>query len=55
MIRINDNVRHTDEALFEKYGKMEVWEIKGELVKCRYGNFHMVRLETFKLTDLKAV
>lgn len=55
MIRITDRVRHIDETLFQKYGMMEVWEIKGEAIKCRYGTFHTVRLETFERKDLKVV
>ena len=55
MIRITDRVRHKDEAQFQKYGMMEVWEIKGEMIKCRFGTFHTVRLEIFKLEELKVV
>ena len=55
MIRITDRVRHIDETQFQKYGMMEVWEIKGEDIKCRYGTFHTVRLVTIKRNELKVV
>jgi hypothetical protein len=54
-VRITDKVRHLDESQFQKYGMMEVWEIKGEQIKCRYGTFHTVRLESFNKTELKIV
>lgn len=55
MIKANDRVRCIDEILNTKYGIMEVLEIKGGFVTCRYGDYSTMDIVTIRFSDLKLV
>ncbi len=55
MIRKGDRVRHIEESLYEKYGVLEVWEIKNGYAVCRFGDFSNFGIVDVEITSLKRI
>lgn len=52
MFKKGDRVRHIDKMMFDKYGVLQIWEIKNGNAVCRYGDFSNFGVVTVAFTEI---